>query len=134
MENTGQKELKTGSYRLAIVGSRGIAQIDVEAHLSELPTLVVSGGARGVDSLGEQWARRRGIKTLIIKPEWDKYGKSAGFRRNYTIVDNADRVLAFWDGTSRGTAHTVEYARKMKKPVTVVTIKPIPLTNLTLAQ
>jgi hypothetical protein len=81
---------------------------------------VISGGAKGADTLGERFARINRCPVTIFKPEWNKYGKSAGFIRNQTIVDNCDMVLAFWDGKSRGTADTIEKAKKAKKPTFIV--------------
>ena len=81
---------------------------------------IISGGAKGADSLGEQFADDYEVKKQIFKPEWDKYGKSAGFIRNQTIVDNCDMVLAFWDGQSRGTADTIAKAKRAKKPTFII--------------
>ncbi len=83
-------------------------------------TDVISGGARGVDKAAEYWAKRNGIPTTIILPDWDTYGKSAGFRRNIEMVECADAVVAVWDGVSRGTAHSIDYAKKRGKPVHVI--------------
>lgn len=84
--------------------------------------LIVSGGAFGADTLAERFAREKGIPTLILKPDWDKHGKSAGFKRNKDIVDAADVVVAFWDGFSAGTKNTIKLAEKAKKGVVVVTV------------
>jgi len=108
--------------RLAIVGSRSIGAVDLDKHIPVKPDLVVSGGAAGVDTLAEDWAKRNGVRTLVIRPDWARYGRSAGFRRNPVIVDNADEVLALWDGASKGTLHTVEYARGAGKPVRLVKV------------
>lgn len=83
---------------------------------------IVSGGAKGADSLGERFANDYKIGKTICKPNWDVYGKSAGFRRNQTIVDNCDMVLAFWDGKSRGTADTISKAKIAKKPTFIIYI------------
>ena len=81
---------------------------------------VISGGAKGADSLGEKFAKIYQCKVTVFKPDWKKYGKSAGFRRNQTIVDNCDMVLAFWDGVSRGTEDTIRKAKKARKPTFIV--------------
>ena len=81
---------------------------------------IISGGAKGADSLGERFADDYEINKKVFKPEWDKYGKSAGFIRNQVIVDTCDMVLAFWDGESRGTADTIAKAKKAKKPTFIV--------------
>ncbi|KKL45313.1 hypothetical protein LCGC14_2356910, partial [marine sediment metagenome] len=61
-------------------------------------------------------------KLTVYRAEWDKYGKSAGFLRNQTIIDNCDMVVAFWDGKSKGTADTINKAKRSKKPILLVFI------------
>lgn len=92
---------------------------DFVDKLDPLTTVVVSGGARGVDSFAVQRAEERGIRTIVIKPNWKKYGRGAGFRRNKEIVMVADDVVAFWDGQSRGTEHTIKTAIEMGKHVAI---------------
>ncbi len=114
--------------RLAIVGGRDFNDYNMlvetirlfNKHPQDFPGTVVSGGAQGADSLGMQYANCKGIPIRRFLPEWDKYGKSAGFIRNQTIVDNCDMVLAFWDGKSRGTADTIEKAKRAMKPTFIV--------------
>ncbi len=116
--------------RLAIVGSRTFKDYELLCKYAlyitqKLPCshiVIISGGARGADSLGEQFARAHRYDTQIFKPEWDKYGKAAGFLRNGTIVANCDIVLAFWDGKSQGTADTIARAKKAKKPTFIIYI------------
>lgn len=105
--------------KVAIVGSRGITSVDLSQFVPSDCTLIVSGGARGVDTIAEQYATAHNIPTLIIKPDYDRYGRSAPIRRNDIIVDHADLVLAFWDGKSRGTKYTIDYAKKTGKPIKV---------------
>lgn len=83
------------------------------------PALVISGGAIGADHLGVRWARRNGVETLIFHPQHKKY-KHAYHHRNRLIVEACDRVIAFWDGSSSGTKYTINYAKRMGKPVTVI--------------
>ena len=112
--------------KLAIIGSRGFNDINLlNETLNPLVfriDLVVSGCVRGADKMGEEWAERHGINTLIFPAEWDKYGKSAGFRRNEDIIKNADTVIAFWDGVSRGTQHSISLCEKYNKPCRVIKI------------
>lgn len=82
--------------------------------------ILISGGASGADSLAKRFAIDYKLRFSEYLPEWKKYGKSAGFIRNQTIVDNCDMVLAFWDGESRGTADTIAKAKKVKKPTFIV--------------
>jgi predicted Rossmann fold nucleotide-binding protein DprA/Smf involved in DNA uptake len=96
----------------------------VSEYVALLPanSVVVSGNARGVDRTAEEAARERGLKVISLPAQWDKYGKSAGFRRNADIVKLADRVIAFWDGVSKGTLHTINLAKAQGKPVEIVRI------------
>lgn len=72
---------------------------------------VVSGMALGADTLGEQYAKKRGFKLTQIKPEWDKHGKAAGPIRNAEMGDYADCAVIFWDGKSKGTKHMIEVCK-----------------------
>lgn len=110
--------------RVAIVGSRNL-HVDIEKYIPENTTELISGGARGIDTLAEQWADRNNIPKLIIKPDYNKYGRSAPIRRNRTIVEAADFVLAIWDGKSRGTKFTIDYAKERDIPIQVVLIRPL---------
>lgn len=113
--------------RLAIVGSRTFNDYTLLANtiFSSLCPLdyiieIISGGAHGADHLGGDFAENNNIPVKVFPVEGDKYGKSAGFIRNQTIVDNCDLLLAFWDGKSRGTADTIAKAKKAKKPTFIV--------------
>lgn len=109
--------------RIAIVGSReGVSREAVDEFVSKLPTLgtvIVSGGAAGADTYAAEAAEARGIRVVIIRPNWKKYGRSAGFRRNKEIVLAADDVVAFWDGISKGTANTLKHAIELRRPLAV---------------
>ena len=109
--------------RFAVVGSRGFpSRQQVENVLAQLvgpEDTVVSGGARGVDSWAVEWAEAQGIATKVFPADWSQ-GRGAGFARNATIVANADEVVAFWDGKSRGTADTIRKARAASKKLTIV--------------
>ena len=81
--------------------------------------VIVSGGAKGADTLGEQYAEENGFNVERYLPDWEKYGRGAGIRRNKTMVEVSDYVICFWDGKSRGTKSTIDYARKLNKPLKV---------------
>lgn len=109
--------------RLAIIGSRNSQNCTVDDVVSHIPTgvtLVISGGAAGIDSLAEAAAKRCGIPFRKILPDYKKYGKSAPSVRNIEIVNLADEVLAFWDYQSRGTAFVIAACIKRHVPVDVV--------------
>ena len=82
---------------------------------------IVSGGARGADSLGEQWARKNHVGLIVFPADWDAYGKKAGIIRNEQMGEYADGLIAFWDGESRGTSHMINYAKNNGLDVIVVT-------------
>lgn len=107
--------------KLAVVGSRGFRDY---AKLSEAitqfsPSLIISGGARGADQLGETWARRNGVETLIHLPDHKSF-KHAYHHRNRLIAEACEHLLAFWDGRSTGTKYTIGYAKRIGRPVTVI--------------
>lgn len=104
--------------RIAIVGSRNYPHLDsVRGYVNRLPldSIVISGGAQGVDRIAANAASARGMKTIVHEPEWNKYGKSAGMIRNSAIIDDCEKLVAFWDGESRGTADSIEKAKKAGK-------------------
>ena len=103
--------------KVAIIGSRTISGIDISKHVPSNVDAIISGGAIGVDALSEEYADKNNIRKIIIKPDYNKYKKSAPIIRNKKIVDLADLVIAFWDGKSRGTKFTVDYARLKGKKV-----------------
>lgn len=111
---------------IAIVGSREYSQLDkVRDYVDALSVddHVISGGARGVDSAAVTAAKRRGLKSTVYHAEWDRYGRSAGFKRNILIVNDADKLVAFWDGKSRGTQHSIDLATKKGIPVEIISDK-----------
>lgn len=83
-------------------------------------TTIVSGGAKGADTLAENFAEEYICNKLIFKPDWELYGKQAGFLRNVQIIDNADIVFAFWDGKSKGTQHSINLAKSKNKELYIV--------------
>src|ERR1019366_3739515 len=102
--------------KIAIVGSRDYPHPEkVRALINNLPadTVVISGGARGVDTWAEQAARARGLEVIIFPALWHAYGKRAGFIRNRQIVESADKVVAFWDGLSKGTKMSIDISQGM---------------------
>lgn len=102
--------------RTIIAGSRTLRDVQHVEDAVRLAgfdiTQVVSGGAHGVDLAGEFWARRRGIAVRRFAAQWMKYGASAGPRRNCLMAQNADALIAIWDGRSRGTRHMVAMAER----------------------
>jgi hypothetical protein len=105
----------------------------IEAAILELTpgTVVVSGGAVGVDSMARCAAICFGLEVVVHEADWKNIGKSAGPRRNSRIVNDCDRVIAFWDGRSRGTLDTIEKACRAGKPVKLIWIETVATTPAT---
>lgn len=113
----------SGRTRIAVVGSREFPDEklvrEYVAGLEPNEVTIISGGARGVDSWAEDEAESWGIPTDIYPADWEAHGKSAGFRRNRTMVNEADVVVAFWDGESNGTRHSIKLAMDAGKPLDI---------------
>jgi len=108
--------------KVAVIGSRTFENYTkLESVLDQYDiSEIISGGARGADSLAELYALNKNIPVKIFKADWSKYGKAAGFIRNKDIIDNCDIVIAFWDGKSKGTQHSINLAKKQGKTVEVI--------------
>lgn len=102
--------------RTIIAGSRSCTDYSIleEAitNCSWSITTVISGNARGADILGEMWAKKNDVPCELFPAQWDIHGKSAGYIRNSTMADNAEALIALWDGKSRGTQHMINLAKK----------------------
>ena len=108
--------------KLAIVGSRGYHNLEAVRQCvreQERSTVIVSGGASGVDSTAVDEAKRLAMAYEVHLPDWNKHGKAAGPIRNRAIIEAADEVVAFWDGSSRGTRSSIEIAKALCKPLKV---------------
>ena len=90
-----------------------------ENRYSENITEIVSGDARGADTLGAEWANVNGIRLTHFPAKWEIYGKSAGFIRNADMGAYADAAIIFWDGESKGTKHMIKTMKKFDKPYSV---------------
>ncbi len=126
--------------KLAIIGSRDFTDYELfrktllarychvcpdwGTYIAEVRE-VISGGARGADQMAAKWVKwyngttRDHIKLTEFIPDW-QLGKHAGFLRNEQIIHAADEVLAFWNGVSRGTQHSLGLAKKTKKNTVVI--------------
>jgi hypothetical protein len=100
-----------------IAGSRSVTWDQFVKAMDLCPwtdqiTTVISGGAKGADKYGALWAHQRGLDIQIFQAEWQKYGKAAGPMRNSKMADNAEALIAVWDGKSRGTKNMIGIAQK----------------------
>lgn len=99
--------------KVAVIGSRNLSVENLGDYLPDDTTEIVSGGAKGIDTCAKKYAKSNGIKLTEFLPEYNKYGRSAPLRRNISIIEYADLVLAFWDGKSRGTKFVIEHCKKL---------------------
>ncbi len=125
--------------RVIIAGSRDFNDykllkktcMEIICKKTALPdlTIIVSGGARGADKLGEQFANDIGLEIVRFIPNWDSLGKRVGYVRNEEMAKfaveqgNDGMLIAFWDGASRGTKHMIDLAHKHGLEVHVVNFK-----------
>ena len=116
-------------YRVIIAGGRdfddyGLLCESCDRFLAQKyqthSIVIVSGAARGADTLGECYAQERGYSIEQYPADWEHAGKAAGFIRNRQMADVADALIAFWDGRSRGTANMIDIARQKPLPYRVV--------------
>lgn len=117
------------NFRVIIAGSRNFNNYELlkkecDAFLSDKKEkyniIIISGGARGADFSGEKYAQDEGFSLEKFPANWNKFGKSAGFRRNEQMAEVADALIAFWDGKSHGTKHMIEIMENKKLLVKVI--------------
>jgi predicted Rossmann fold nucleotide-binding protein DprA/Smf involved in DNA uptake len=107
------------NMRLIIAGGRDFTDIDlmtskldtILSMTDDDPITILSGTARGADQTGEVYARIRALSVEQYPAEWDKYGKSAGYKRNDLMASLATHCVVFWDGQSKGSKHMIDLAR-----------------------
>jgi hypothetical protein len=127
--------------KIAVVGSRSFNSTQENLKIVEDFILskikisdieeVISGGAKGADTLAEMFAASNNLRIKIFPANWLKYGKSAGFIRNKEIIAAADIVFAFWDECSKGTKNDIELAKQQNKTLYIHTTSHLQaLTNL----
>ena len=118
------------TIKLIIAGGRDFNDYDLleetctymlSALINAYEVEIVSGGAKGADSLAQRFARSNRLKLTVMNADWDKHGKSAGYKRNQEMANYATHVIAFWDGKSRGTKHMIDTAQRDGLKCKVVT-------------
>ena len=80
---------------------------------------IMADRARGIRGAAA-YAREHGIKLTEFLPQYERYGRAAPIVRNKEIVDYADKIIAFWDGSSKGTLSVIKYAQKIGKPCEII--------------
>jgi len=112
---------KSSKPVVCICGSRSIKDLNLDFYLD--PNYfgeIVTGGAAGVDTIAEKWAKKHGIEWVCYLPQYTVYGgKYAPLVRNKQMIEYADECIAFWDGKSKGTLMTIEYALSLERKVVV---------------
>ena len=95
----------------------------VDKCLAETPgeweICILSGHCAGVDAMAEEYAAERGFDVKLYPAEWARYGKAAGPKRNLQMARDANTVIAFWDGRSKGTKNMIDTATKLNKTLFV---------------
>ena len=103
------------TMRTIIAGGRECTDMAVlSAALNKcgwIPTVILSGGARGADRLGERFAYGTATPLEIYTAQWETHGRGAGYRRNELMASKAEALIALWDGMSRGTKHMITIAK-----------------------
>jgi len=113
------------SVKVAVIGSRNVRVDDLGKYLPKDVSEIVSGGAKGVDTSAREYALAHGLKLTEFLPEYKRYGKGAPLKRNIAIMEYADQILVFWDGTSRGTKFVIEQCEKMGIPIQIYHVSEI---------
>lgn len=119
--------------KIIIAGSRTITEFGyIENTVNQIiqdydynDIEIVSGNAKGVDKLGEEFATKYKYKLKLFPADWSK-GKSAGYKRNVEMAKYADMLIAFWDGESKGTKHMIDTATKHDLQVDVFILRELP--------
>jgi hypothetical protein len=111
---------------LLICGSRNFDNYEIVSEtIKNLDIgfdLIISGGAKGADTLAKKYCVDNNINIKEYLPEWDRYGRGAGIQRNKEMLKVSDFVLIFWDGKSKGTKFNVEYCQKNNKEHKIILI------------
>ena len=106
--------------KLMIAGSRDIIDFDLSPYIAENVDLIITGGAMGIDKLAEEYADKKRLSKIILRPEYNHFSKAAPLKRNDKMIEMADEILIIWDGFSKGTKYTIEKAKKSGKKVIVI--------------
>ena len=109
--------------KLAIIGSRSLKIDNLEKYIPRDVTEIVSGGAKGIDKIAAEYARKKNIRLTEFLPDFKHYGRAAPLKRNEQIARYSDCALAFWDCKSKGTEYTINCFKRLNKSVMVIKIE-----------
>ena len=107
---------------VAVIGSRSfddyglLSRFIITRILPKRIHCIISGGAKGADSLAERFAQEYHCDIKVFPAEWHIYGPKAGYLRNNGMIKSCDRGFAFWDRASSGTAHAIQLCEELNKP------------------
>jgi hypothetical protein len=117
---------EVGFVKVIIAGSRSITEFETVKAAIEASGFtiseVVSGAAKGVDRLGEQYAAEHGISVKQFKPDWARNKRGGGLVRNKDMAEYADAAVIVWDGESKGAKHMADTMQQLGKPVYLHTL------------
>lgn len=118
---------KSSKPIVTICGSRSITYLNLDFYLdSKDYGEVVTGGAAGVDTLAEKWAKKNNLEWICFLPQYEIYGgKYAPLKRDEDMVNYSDELVAFWDSKSSGTKYTIDYALSLGRKVTLHLIEDL---------
>lgn len=114
--------------RIVIGGYRNFDNYEIFKNFVDLcigdksEITILSGHCKGVDLMGERYAKEKGFALEIYPADWKKYGRAAGPIRNRQMVENADSVIAFVSETASGTKKLIENAKKLNKELFIKNI------------
>ena len=119
---------KKGEERFRVIIAGGRTFIDFELMCSKCDAIlknkknveIVSGTAKGADTLGEEYAIKKCYDIKQFPADWKKHGRSAGYKRNKQMAEYGDALIAFWDGISKGTKHMIDLAKENNLPVRII--------------
>lgn len=120
--------LSSQTINIGMVGSRNYYdEINVRLVVDAIPIafwkknfVIVSGGAKGVDSWAIDEAKELDLATMVLRAEWNRFGKGAGMIRNELLVNTCHLLFVFWDGSSPGTRHVMSHAKKTSTPYKLI--------------
>ena len=106
--------------KLLIVGSRSIEKYNLEKYIPDGTQMIITGGANGIDTVAEKYADQKRLSKIVLRPQYNLFGRAAPLKRNEEMVKMCDTALVIWDGKSKGTKYTIDYANKIGKQVIVI--------------
>ena len=116
-------------FRVIIAGSRDFddyslikTKMDSLLRNKDDDVCVVCGEARGADTLGRRYAEERGYQIMSFPANWSEHGKQAGYLRNIEMAENADALVAFWNGESHGTKHMIDTAKRYGLQIRIIEV------------